>query len=93
MLGNSFGGMVALSYALRHPTHPGKFVLVSTTARFELEPALAMFARLAGGAADVARRFFADPRGLTEKPNDFRAGHEVRTRDPQLGKLMLYQLS
>lgn len=25
--------------------------------------------------------------------NDFGAGHEIRTRDPQLGKLMLYQLS
>ena len=64
VLGNSFGGMVALAYATRHPTHPGKLVLVSTTAHFELEPALTMFARLGGaGAADVARRFFADPSG------------------------------
>src|SRR4051794_20816655 len=32
VLGASFGGMVALAYATRHPTHPGKLVLISTEA-------------------------------------------------------------
>ena len=33
VLGASFGGEVALSYATRHPGHPGKLVLMSTAAR------------------------------------------------------------
>lgn len=33
VLGVSFGGMVAMSYATRHPDHPAKLVLVSTEAR------------------------------------------------------------
>jgi pimeloyl-ACP methyl ester carboxylesterase len=32
VLGASFGGMVALSYATRHPAHPAKLVLISTEA-------------------------------------------------------------
>ncbi len=42
---------------------------------------------------DSATSFAMAPGGESEIPKDFRAGHEVRTRDPQLGKLMLYQLS
>ncbi len=30
VLGASFGGMVAMSYATRHPDHPSKLVLIST---------------------------------------------------------------
>ena len=32
VLGASFGGMVALAYATRHPAHPAKLVLISTEA-------------------------------------------------------------
>ena len=32
VLGASFGGMVALAYATRHPDHPSKLVLISTEA-------------------------------------------------------------
>jgi proline iminopeptidase len=32
VLGASFGGMVAMSYATRHPSHPAKLVLISTEA-------------------------------------------------------------
>jgi pimeloyl-ACP methyl ester carboxylesterase len=32
VLGASFGGMVAMAYATRHPTHPSKLVLISTEA-------------------------------------------------------------
>ena len=33
VLGKSFGGMVAMAYATRHPEHPGKLVLVEHHAR------------------------------------------------------------
>jgi len=33
VLGASFGGMVALAYATRHPAHPSKLILISTEAR------------------------------------------------------------
>ena len=32
MLGASFGGMVALAYATRHPGHPARLILISTAA-------------------------------------------------------------
>jgi pimeloyl-ACP methyl ester carboxylesterase len=32
VLGASFGGMVAMAYATRHPTHPSKLILISTAA-------------------------------------------------------------
>jgi pimeloyl-ACP methyl ester carboxylesterase len=59
--GASFGGMVAMTYATRHPTHPGKLVLVSTSAQ-ATSHALAkvsMFTRLGGKeAGDLAHRRF-----------------------------------
>jgi proline iminopeptidase len=45
VLGVSFGGMVALAYATRHPAHPSKLILISTGRR-----------RLASGAARGAVR-------------------------------------
>ena len=33
VLGVSFGGMVAMAYATRHPSHPGKLILISTEAK------------------------------------------------------------
>ena len=62
VFGASFGGFVALNYALRHPDHPARLVLSSTTARIHLERSLAMFERLGGAEArSVAARFFAEP--------------------------------
>jgi pimeloyl-ACP methyl ester carboxylesterase len=48
--GASFGGMVALAYATRHPDHPGKLILVSTEAagHSHLERRVALFERLGG---------------------------------------------
>ena len=57
--GASFGGMVAMAYATRHPAHPAKLVLVSTSAQAtsHTHAKVAMFARLGGAAAgDLARR-------------------------------------
>jgi proline iminopeptidase len=51
VFGQSFGGMVAMHYAARHPTHPSKLVLSSTEARRHRSAALDMFERLGGAEA------------------------------------------
>ncbi len=62
VLGLSFGGMVAMSYATRHPEHPAKLVLSSTAARTRDDRALAMFEQLGGAEVrEAARRFFENP--------------------------------
>ena len=62
VLGVSFGGMVAMSYATRHPEHPGKLVLSSTAAVSRQERSLEMFEKLGGAEVrEVARRFFESP--------------------------------
>jgi pimeloyl-ACP methyl ester carboxylesterase len=62
VFGASFGGFVALNYALRHPDHPARLVLSSTTARMHVERVLAMFERLGGSEVRaVAERCFAEP--------------------------------
>lgn len=62
VVGQSFGGMVAMSYATRHPGHPAKLVLSSTAARVRFDRAVPVFERLGGAEArDAAERFFAKP--------------------------------
>lgn len=62
VLGQSFGGFVAMTYAARHPEHAGALVLSSTTARWVAERSVRVFARLGGAeAAEAARRFWAAP--------------------------------
>jgi len=65
VLGNSFGGMVAISYATRHPGHPGKLILSSTMARGSanyFDASVAMFARLGGDeVGQLARKFLRGP--------------------------------
>lgn len=59
VLGNSFGGQVALHYAARHPEHPGGLVLSSTQARRHYEVTAQAF--LAAGsprAEQIYRRNF-----------------------------------
>lgn len=61
--GASFGGMVAMAYATRHPEHAGKLVLVSTSAQAtsHTDAKIAMFTRLGGAAVgELARRRFVD---------------------------------
>jgi proline iminopeptidase len=64
VLGVSFGGMVAMAYATRHPGHPGKLVLVSTEAQGDsyLEKRVETFARLGGPdvGALAHRRFLVN---------------------------------
>jgi len=62
VFGNSFGGMVAMAYAVRHPDHPGKLVFSSTTAQTRLDRVYAAFERLGGReAGDAARRYWSKP--------------------------------
>ncbi len=62
VFGISFGGMVAMSYATRHPEHPAKLVLSSTAAKMRQDRSLQVFERLGGAEVrDTARRFFENP--------------------------------
>ena len=62
VLGQSFGGFVAQRYIARHPAHPAKVILSSTSATLSLPRKLAMFERLGGAAARAAaERFWTAP--------------------------------
>jgi proline-specific peptidase len=51
VFGQSFGGMVAQSYATRHPEHPRALILSSTAARMDLDASLALFRKKGGDEA------------------------------------------
>ena len=60
--GNSFGGMVAMSYATRHPDHPAKVILSSTAAPMHLDETYAMMQKLGGDKArTIAEKFWTAP--------------------------------
>jgi pimeloyl-ACP methyl ester carboxylesterase len=62
ILGQSFGGVVAMGAAIRYPELPGKLIVSSSIAKFRLDRALPMFEKLGGEEArQVAERYFADP--------------------------------
>jgi pimeloyl-ACP methyl ester carboxylesterase len=62
VLGGSFGGMVAMRYAARHPSHPSKLVLLSTRGRRSIDRVVGAFRRLHGDeAAEIADAFWRDP--------------------------------
>ncbi len=62
VFGQSFGGMVAMHYAARHPDGPAKLILSSTAAFFRLDETEKVMRRLGGdGPAELARSFFSDP--------------------------------
>jgi proline-specific peptidase len=62
VFGASFGGFVALNYAIRHPEHPARLVLASTAAHVHVDRVLAMLERIGGAEVRaVAERGFADP--------------------------------
>ncbi|HTK99398.1 MAG TPA: alpha/beta hydrolase [Pseudomonadales bacterium] len=61
VLGQSFGGMVAMSYATRHPEHPGKLILSSTAANMQrrMERSIAKFTERGGETiGEMARRLY-----------------------------------
>jgi pimeloyl-ACP methyl ester carboxylesterase len=58
--GNSFGGMVAISYASRHPEHPAKLILSSTAARMRFDITYRMMEERGGPEARaVAEKFWS----------------------------------
>ena len=60
--GVSFGGMVALQYLVDHPTHAGRVILDSTTARSDPALMLPVFERLGGpDARAAADEFWTEP--------------------------------
>ena len=62
VLGQSYGGFVAQRYLARHPAHPAKVILSSTSHHFGLARKLAMFERLGGAEARrAAEAFWTDP--------------------------------
>ncbi len=61
VLGWSFGGMVAMAYAGRHPGHAGKLVFQSTMAQLDIDRIAEGFRRVGGDvAADTAREFWSE---------------------------------
>jgi len=83
VLGQSFGGMVAMAYAARHPSHPGKLVLSSTTARTRLERIVAAFGRLGGPAAAQAARAYWETPGPETLPEYTRQCFPLYSRKPR----------
>ncbi len=62
LLGQSFGGYVALGVAARHPELPAKLIVSSSEAQVRLDRSLDMFERLGGPQArEVALRYFERP--------------------------------
>ena len=58
VLGHSFGGQVALSYASRHPEQPAKLIVLNARARLVRERHFAAFERLGGPEArQIAQQF------------------------------------
>jgi pimeloyl-ACP methyl ester carboxylesterase len=73
VLGYSFGGMVAQSYATRHPDHPGKLVLYSTSPKVDRDEIYGVFERLGGADA----RAVAEARWKTPSPASMAAYREI----------------
>jgi len=83
VLGTSFGGMVAMAYATRHPEHPGKLILSSTAARQRLDRVLDAFERLGGpDAREAARRYWQAP-GKDTLPDYARLCFPLYSRTPR----------
>lgn len=80
VLGVSFGGMVAMSYATRHPDHPAGLVLASTTARTRLDRVVAAFERLGGPEAGAAARRYWERPGRETLPDYARLCFPLYTR-------------
>jgi proline iminopeptidase len=83
VLGQSFGGMVAMAYATRHPDHAAKLILSSTAARMRLDRVLDAFERLGGAEARAAAAaYWSDP-GEETLPDYARICFPLYSRTPQ----------
>jgi proline iminopeptidase len=94
VLGQSFGGFVAQRYLARHPGHPAKVVLSSTSPHLGLARKLAMFEHLGGASArDAAQAFWSRPGPDTWAPYDRLCMPLYNTRpgDPQARQRRLFR--
>ncbi len=83
VLGQSFGGFVAQRYLARHPDHPAKVVLSSTSPQMRLERKLAMFELLGGPAArQAAQEFWTAPSAATWAPYNLHCKQHYNQRHP-----------
>jgi proline iminopeptidase len=83
VLGQSFGGFVAQRYLARHPAHPAKVVLSSTSHHLGLERKVAAFTRFGGEAAGAAARaFWSAPSPNTWAPYNSHCRHVYNPTPP-----------
>jgi proline-specific peptidase len=62
VLGVSYGGFVAQSYAVRHPNHTAGLILSNTAAHMDFETVYSAFERFGGvEAGRIARAYWEDP--------------------------------
>ncbi len=95
VLGQSFGGFVAQRYIDRHPGHPSKVILSSTSPHVKEGRREAMFEKLGGPAArESCRRFWSDPNPVTW--DDYgvhcRDLYNTTPQDPHVGARTLHNL-
>jgi proline iminopeptidase len=95
VLGASFGGMVALAYATRHPSHLSKLILISTAAAGDeyLERRVELFERFGGPEVGaLARRRLLEEQGHPDQASvaawvRLAMPHYTRIpRDPDMGR-------
>lgn len=70
VLGVSFGGTVAMAYATRYPSHPGKLILITTEAKGDshLERRVALFEKFGGPEVGaLARKRFFETKGQPDE--------------------------
>jgi pimeloyl-ACP methyl ester carboxylesterase len=83
VLGQSFGGFVAQRYLARHPNHPAKVVLSSTSHHLGLARKLVMFEKLGGARArEVAQAFWQAPGPATWAPYQVVCSPLYNTKPP-----------
>ena len=93
VLGQSFGGFVAQRYIARHPAHPAKVVLSSTSPHMALPRKLAMFERLGGPEARrVAEAFWTRPCAETWGPYNAvcKQHYNTRPQPAEAGQRTIY---
>ena len=87
VLGSSFGGLVALAYATRHPTHPAKLIVISSeaAASTHAERRVALFERFGGPevGALARRRFFDRQNDRATIDAWMRLAYPLYTRTPR----------
>jgi proline iminopeptidase len=95
VLGQSFGGMVAMAYATRHPDHPGKVIFSSTSARMSWDLMWRKFEQLGGPeVAAIAKAFWDAPSMQTLGPYAMKAMglYQRSPRDPDAFTRNVFQL-